>query len=77
MRELFKRLGIEEELFRTIDDPKVARRRAENVEQIINSLAGYEERTLNPTLSGFLEKVSLMDEDRFSGRDKKEHGRMR
>ena len=46
----------------------------ENVEQIVNSLAGYEERTLNPTLSGFLEKVSLMDEDRFSGRDKKEHG---
>ena len=74
MGELFKRLGIEDELFRTIDDPKVARRRAENVEQIINSLAAYEERTLNPTLAGFLEKVSLMDEDRFSGKDKKEHG---
>ena len=71
--ELFGRLGIEEELFRTIDDPKVARRRAENVEQIVNSLAGYEEQTLNPTLSGFLEKVSLMD-DEFAGRDKKEHG---
>jgi superfamily I DNA/RNA helicase len=72
--ELFKRVGIEEELHRTIDDPKVARRRMENVEQIVNSLAGYEERTMNPTLSGFLEKVSLMDEDRFSDRDKKEHG---
>lgn len=71
---LFKRVGIEEELHRTIDDPKVARRRMENVEQIINSLAGYEARTMNPTLSGFLEKVSLMDEDRFSSRDKKEHG---
>jgi DNA helicase-2/ATP-dependent DNA helicase PcrA len=46
----------------------------ENVEQIVNSLAGYEERTLKPTLSGCLEKVSLMDEDRFSDRDKKEHG---
>ena len=46
----------------------------ENVEQIVNSLAGYEERTLNPTLSGFLEKVSLMDEERFSDRDRKEHG---
>ena len=74
LAELFKRVGIEEELFRTIDDPKVARRRMENVEQIVNSLAGYEERTLNPTLSGFLEKVSLMDEDRFADRDKKEHG---
>jgi superfamily I DNA/RNA helicase len=74
LAELFRRVGIEEELHRTIDDPKVARRRMENVEQIVNSLAGYEERTLNPTLSGFLEKVSLMDEERFSGRDKKEHG---
>jgi superfamily I DNA/RNA helicase len=74
LAELFKRVGIEEELHRTIDDPKVARRRMENVEQIVNSLAGYEERTLNPTLSGFLEKVSLMDEERFSDRDRKEHG---
>ena len=74
MGELFRRLGIEDELFRTHEDPKVARRRAENVEQIISSLAAYEARTLNPTLSEFLEKVSLMDEDRFSGRDKKDHG---
>jgi superfamily I DNA/RNA helicase len=29
---------------------------------------------MNPTLSGFLEKVSLMDEERFSGRDRKDHG---
>jgi superfamily I DNA/RNA helicase len=74
LAELFKRVGIEEELHRTIDDPKVARRRMENVEQIVNSLAGYEARTMNPTLSGYLEKVSLMDEERFSDRDKKEHG---
>jgi superfamily I DNA/RNA helicase len=74
LAELFRRVGIEEELHRTIDDLKVARRRVENVEQIVNSLAGYEERTLNPTLSGFLEKVSLMDEERFSERDRKEHG---
>ncbi len=47
----------------------------ENVEQIINSMAGYEERIPGATLSGFLEKVSLMDEDRFSGKDKKEHGK--
>ncbi len=71
---LFKRLGIEEELYRTIDDRAVARRKVENVEQIVNSLASYGERVPAPTLSGFLEKVSLMDEDRFSGKDKKEHG---
>jgi len=71
---LFKRLGIEEELYRTIDDRAVARRKVENVEQIVNSLASYEERIPAPTLAGFLEKVSLMDEDRFSGKEKKEHG---
>ncbi|ABQ25526.1 ATP-dependent helicase [Geotalea uraniireducens] len=74
-RRLFKQLGLEDELYRTIDDPALARRKVENVEQIINSMAAYEERIPKPTLSGFLEKVSLMDEDRFSGKDKKEHGR--
>ena len=74
-KALFERLGIEQEIFRTIDDAKAARRKVENVEQIVNSMAGYEERVPQATLAGFLEKVSLMDEDRFSGKDKKDHGR--
>jgi DNA helicase-2/ATP-dependent DNA helicase PcrA len=74
-KELFDRLGIEAEIYRTIDDPKVARRKVENVEQVINSMAGYQERVPSATLSGFMEKVSLMDEDRFSGKDKKDHGK--
>ncbi|RNC71325.1 MAG: ATP-dependent DNA helicase Rep [Desulfuromonadales bacterium] len=74
VKELFERLGMEQELYRTIDDPATARRKVENVEQIINSMASFEERIPGATLSGFLEKVSLMDEDRFSGKDKKEHG---
>lgn len=74
-KRLFKRLGLEDELYRTIDDPVLARRKAENIEQIVNSMAAYEERITMPSLAGFLEKVSLMDEDRFSGKDKKEHGR--
>ena len=66
-RDLFRRLGIEDELYRTVDDRNTARRKVENVEQVVNSLAWYEERTPTPTLSGFLEKVSLMGEDdRFS-----------
>jgi DNA helicase-2/ATP-dependent DNA helicase PcrA len=73
-KTLFERLKIEEEIFRTIDDAKVARRKVENVEQIVNSMASYEERVPQATLTGFLEKVSLMDEDRFSGKDKKDHG---
>jgi superfamily I DNA/RNA helicase len=73
-RVMFKRLSIEEELYRTIDEPATARRKVENVEQVINSLAGYEEKTRSPSLSGFLEKVSLMDEDRYGGKEKKETG---
>jgi len=72
---LFKELGLEEELFRAIEDAAIARRKVENVEQIVNSVASFEERVVNASLSGFLEKVSLMDEDRFSGKDKKEHGK--
>ncbi|KIE43004.1 ATP-dependent helicase [Geobacter anodireducens] len=75
VKGLFDRLGLEEELYRTIEDPATARRKVENVAEVINSLASFEERIPGATLSGFLEKVSLMDEDRFAGKDKKEHGR--
>ncbi len=73
--ELFKRVGIEEELYRTIDDPATARRKVENIEQVVNSLANFDNQAPGATLGGFLEKVTLMDEDRFSGNDKKEHGK--
>jgi DNA helicase-2/ATP-dependent DNA helicase PcrA len=72
---LFEKLGIEAEIFRTIDDAKAARRKVENVEQVINSMAAYEERVPEATLGGFMEKVSLMDEDRFSSKDNKDHGK--
>ncbi|GFO68952.1 DNA helicase [Geomonas limicola] len=72
---LFDSLGIESEIYRTIDDQKAARRKVENVEQVINSMAAYEDRVPGATLNGFMEKVSLMDEDRFSGKDKKDHGK--
>jgi superfamily I DNA/RNA helicase len=70
-RRLFGRIAIEEELYRIADDGAQARRKMENVEQIVNSLAAYEERDSKPSLAGFLEKVTLMDEERFSGKDTK------
>jgi superfamily I DNA/RNA helicase len=73
--ELFKLLGIEEELYRTMDDRAAARRRVENVEQVVNAAAGYEEKTPDPTLAGFLEKVSLLDDENFPGKGKKEPGK--
>jgi superfamily I DNA/RNA helicase len=72
--DLFKTLGIEDELYRTIDDRSTALRRVENIEQIVNASAGYEERTADPTLSGFLEKVSLAEDDGYPGKKKKEPG---
>jgi len=43
-KELFSRLKIDEELLASVDDREAARRKVENVEQIVNSLAIFEER---------------------------------
>ncbi|HET6419244.1 MAG TPA: UvrD-helicase domain-containing protein [Geobacteraceae bacterium] len=72
--DLFRSLGIEEELRRTMDDPAAARRKVENVEQIINAAAAFEDKSADPTLAGFLEKVSLLDDENFPGKGKKEPG---
>ncbi|MBT1071707.1 ATP-dependent helicase [Pelotalea chapellei] len=70
---LFNRLRIEDELYRTLNDAAQARKRIENIEQVVNSLAIYEEQNPRGTLSTFLERISLMDEDKPS-EDSKEHG---
>ncbi|MFA7405626.1 MAG: UvrD-helicase domain-containing protein [Pelobacteraceae bacterium] len=70
---LFNRLRIEDELYRTLNDAKQARKRIENIEQVVNSLAAYEEQNPRATLSVFLERISLMDEDK-PAEDGKEHG---
>jgi len=70
---LFNRLRIEDELYRTLNDAPQARKRIENIEQVVNSLAAYESQTPRATLSAFLERISLMDEDK-PAEDGKEHG---
>jgi superfamily I DNA/RNA helicase len=70
---LFNRLRIEDELYRTMKDVSQARKRIENIEQVVNSLAVYEEQNPRGTLSAFLERISLMDEDKPSD-DGKEQG---
>ena len=70
-REFLATLKIEDELYRGADDPAKARRRVENVAEVINAMASYEEREAEPTLAGFLEKVSLLDRD-DPGRGSKE-----
>jgi len=71
-RDLFSRLKIDEELLASVDDRAAARRKVENVEQVINSLAAFATRTLGATLSGFLERLALMDEE-HDKKDDKEH----
>jgi DNA helicase-2/ATP-dependent DNA helicase PcrA len=62
-RELIAELQLEDELCRTADDPKQARRRIDHVAEVFNALASYETRDERPSLAGFLEKVSLLDRD--------------
>ncbi|MEZ4484463.1 MAG: ATP-dependent helicase [Syntrophotaleaceae bacterium] len=69
-RELLAALALEEEIYRTAEDPERGRRRAENVAEVINAMASYEEREAQPSLSGFLEKVSLLDRDEPGRNDK-------
>lgn len=61
---LFKRLGINEELYRTIDNPNQARKRIEHIEQVISALAGFEERTPGADLAAFLERIALLEDNR-------------
>jgi len=70
-KEFLATLKIEEELYRGADDPTKAKRRVENVAEVVNAMASYEEREAEPTLAGFLEKVSLLDRD-DPGRGNKE-----
>jgi DNA helicase-2/ATP-dependent DNA helicase PcrA len=70
---LFNRLRIEDEIYRTLNDASQARKRIENIEQIVNSLAAFEEQNPRGGLSGFLERITLMDNQ--DSDDDKEHGR--
>jgi len=70
---LFNRLRIEDEIYRTLNDVSQAKKRIENIEQIVNSLATFEEQNLRAGLSEFLERISLMDEQESD--DDKEHGK--
>lgn len=72
VQELFRELKLEEELYRQADDPVKARRRVENLHEVVNAFSGYVEREPVPTLGGFLEKVSLLDRDEPSRGSKEE-----
>ncbi len=61
---------LAEEIYRQEKDPIVAKRRVDNQEEIVNSLAYYLERSEYPSLTGFVERISLSDDDRPGKNDK-------
>lgn len=70
---LFNRLRIEDEIYRTLNDVSQAKKRIENIEQVVNSLAIFEEQNPKAGLGVFLERITLMDEQESD--DDKEHGK--
>ena len=72
-RSLLDAIGIADELRRAPESREQSERRVDNVEEIVNAVARYAEREAQPTLTGFLETVSLLDRDEPAGdsKDKK------
>ncbi len=63
LEDLMHELGLAEEIYRQEKDPGVAKRRVEHQQEIITSLSNYLERAKVPSLSGFLDALSLLDTD--------------
>ncbi|MCF6265887.1 MAG: UvrD-helicase domain-containing protein [Desulfuromusa sp.] len=70
LQELFTELKLAKEIYRQEKDPQVAQRRVQNQEELLNSMSIYLERTPQPTLAGFLERISLFDDDAPGKNDK-------
>lgn len=70
LRELVAELKLVEEIYRQENDPQKARRRVDNQAEVVNSLAAYLARESEPSLAGFLARVSLLDDDNIGRNDK-------
>ena len=66
LQDVLVKTGYKAEL--VLENTEESRGRLENIEELANKLKGYEEDADNPTLSGFLEEVSLVaDIDSWDG----------
>ncbi|WP_026362194.1 ATP-dependent helicase [Geopsychrobacter electrodiphilus] len=70
LREMISELKLEAELYRQETDPQKARRRVENQAEVLNAMGSYLERESEPSLAGFIERVSLLDDERAGRNDK-------
>ncbi|MCK5912646.1 MAG: UvrD-helicase domain-containing protein [Desulfuromusa sp.] len=71
LQEMFSELKLADEIYRQEKDPQVAQRRVTNQDELLNSMSTYLDRTPAPDLVGFLDRISLFD-DEISGKNDKE-----
>ncbi len=71
LREMLTELKLADEIYRQEKDPLVAQRRVANQEELLNSMSIYLDRTPYPDLAGFLDRISLFD-DEINGKNDKE-----
>ncbi len=75
-RNLIEEIGYEQEIERLYKEPEERLARRNAVEEVVNAMAAYEQRTKQPTLAGFLDDVALGnrededDKDRQLARDR-------
>jgi superfamily I DNA/RNA helicase len=71
-QELLQEIGMEDDIWRSAENIEQGKRRLENLAEAVSAFAAYESREAEPTLNGFLEKVSLLDADE-PNREEKEN----
>ena len=61
--DLIQNVNYQDEIKRQYKEPADQTARWNSVEEVVNSLAGYQQRTEEPTLAGFLEDTALAGRD--------------
>ena len=69
-RQLIAEIGYEKELKRIYTDPNEQQARWQSVEEVINAVAIYESAAKRPTLGGFIDEVTLGQQDMGDEKDK-------
>lgn len=63
VRELVAKIGYQQEIQRLYKTPEEQTARWNSIEEVVNAVANYEKRSREPSLTGFLEDVTLGDRD--------------
>jgi len=70
VRRLIAEIGYEAELKRLYSDPNEQQARWQSVEEVVNALGIYERGTKRPTLGGFIDEVTLGQQDMADEKEK-------